>query len=128
MVLAIIGVLFALAAPSFRRSLEQSHADIAGANLRAIWTAQRLYWLENRTFCDSLSKLESLELIDPTVVAASAPYAYVLMTATETTFTARASREESDVWEGHFLIDEAGAITGSVSSPSSGPITPGFLD
>ena len=127
MVMAIISVLFALAAPSFRRGLEQSHADIAGANLRTIWAAQRLYWLENHAFCDSLSELQSLDLIDPTVVAASEPYTYSLA-ATETTFTAQATRSGSEVWSGSFAIDETGAITGTVGSPGGGSITPGFLD
>ena len=46
-VLTIMGVLTSLALPRFSRSLESARADVAGANLRAIWTAERIYWLDN---------------------------------------------------------------------------------
>jgi prepilin-type N-terminal cleavage/methylation domain-containing protein len=127
LVLLIIGVLLASVAPSFRRSLEQSHADIAAANLRSIWTAERLYWLENRTFCDSLSTLQSLDLVDATIVAAAEPYGYSL-SADATTFTAEATRAGSNVWSGNLAIDETGAVTGSVSNGRGTTIEPGFLD
>ena len=42
MVLAVISVLLAMAAPSFQRAAEQSQCNIAAANLQAIWAAQRL--------------------------------------------------------------------------------------
>jgi prepilin-type N-terminal cleavage/methylation domain-containing protein len=126
-VLMIVGILLASAAPSFRRSMEQSHADIAAANLRSIWTAERLYWLENRVFCGSLADLESLGLLDPTIVAASTPYAYSV-TADATTFTAEAVRGGSSRFTGSLAITEAGTITGSVEDGRGTTIEPGFVD
>ena len=57
MIVAVIvaGVLLSIGVPRFQRSLEQSRADVAGANLRAIWSAQRLYWLQNRAFAADLN-------------------------------------------------------------------------
>src|SRR5262245_45728216 len=75
-VVTITGVLISFAAPSFRRAVEQSRADIAGANLRAIWTAQRLYWLEYHKYTENLDELVSLELLDPSLVSATSVYVY----------------------------------------------------
>lgn len=116
-VVAILGVLVASAAPSFRRSIEQSRADIAVANLRAVWAAQRIYWLENREFAEGLVDLESsgMSLIDTTISNAVSPYTYAITEADETSFTATATRAGSDSWSGVFTMDETGAITGTVS-------------
>ncbi|HLA83988.1 MAG TPA: prepilin-type N-terminal cleavage/methylation domain-containing protein [Thermoguttaceae bacterium] len=128
-VVIILGVLLASAAPSFRRSIEQSHADIAGANLRSIWTAERLYWLDNgHRFTDSLSELKSMGLVDPTIVAAERPYEYDIATNDDgTTFTATATRSGSTTWAGGFTIDQTGTFSGSVSG-SGTTLQPGFLD
>ncbi|MBN2216851.1 MAG: prepilin-type N-terminal cleavage/methylation domain-containing protein [Pirellulales bacterium] len=125
---AILGVIIAFAEPSFRRTIEQSRADIAVANLRAIWTAQRLYWLENRTYAESLSDLESLDLLDATLLTASDPYSYQIGDdADETTFTATATRASGGAWSGGFTINQTGAVTGSVSA-SGVTIGPSFQD
>ena len=68
-VLVIMGVLLGLALPRFSRSLESARADVAGANLRAIWSAERIYWLDNRTYTADLSLLCSLNLLDPSIPA-----------------------------------------------------------
>jgi prepilin-type N-terminal cleavage/methylation domain-containing protein len=41
--LVMMSVLVAMGVPRFQLSLEQSRANVAGANLRSIWSAQRLY-------------------------------------------------------------------------------------
>ena len=71
---AIMGVLIGMSAPYFGRSLEQARADFAVANLRAIWAAERLYWLENHAYTDKLTQtspkgLVELGLIDPGIVS-----------------------------------------------------------
>ena len=50
-----MSVLLAMGVPRFQLSLEQARANVAGANLRSIWSAQRLYWLENRTYAPDLA-------------------------------------------------------------------------
>ena len=59
MVFIIMGVMIGLAMPRFSRSLESARADVAGANLRAIWTAERIYWLDNRTYTADLDLLRA---------------------------------------------------------------------
>ena len=55
--MVVLGVLLSMGIPRFQQSLEQSRADVAGANLRSIWSAQRLYWLENRAYAPDLTTL-----------------------------------------------------------------------
>ena len=126
LVLVVIGVLVSMSAPSFHRTIEQSSADIAAANLRAIWSAQRLYWLENRTYTSDLSELESLGLLDPIIIAGTSRYAYAVPTADATTLTATATRTGSVRWTGQFTIDETGILSGTVQAPGQPAIVPGF--
>ena len=66
-VVAVVGVMAAFAVPSYYRAVEQSRVDIAGANLRAIWAAERLYWLNNQTYTTNLQTLQNLGLLDPKI-------------------------------------------------------------
>ena len=126
-VCTVMVILVSMATPSFRRSMEQSRADMAGANLRAIWTAQRVYWLEYRTYTNDLSVLESLDLLDPTIGAATTRYVYAISAADDDTFLATATRSGSDLWTGQFTIDEDGTVSGVVQALGKPDITPGFL-
>jgi prepilin-type N-terminal cleavage/methylation domain-containing protein len=126
-VLAMIGVLVSMAAPSFRRSMEHSRADVAGSHLRAVWAAQRLHWLEYRAYAGDLATLVSEGLLDPTLVAGTSGYAYSISAADNSTFTALATRIGSARWTGQFAVDESGTISGNVQAPGEPPIVPGFL-
>ena len=126
--LAVIGVLMASSAPSFSRSIEQSHADMAGANLRAIWSAQRLYWLEHRTFADDLTTLESLGLLDPTIISGGRRYRYAIADSDDETFAASATRVGSARWSGQFSVDETGSVSGTIQASGVPDISPGFVD
>jgi prepilin-type N-terminal cleavage/methylation domain-containing protein len=125
-VLVVIGVLSALALPRFQRAVEQSRADIAAANLRAIWAAEQLYWLDQRTYATDLTTLQGCGLLDPQIVQATSGYVYSLSQASSSTFTAAAVRTGSTVWAGEFDVDQTGSITGSLSASGQASITPGF--
>jgi Tfp pilus assembly protein PilE len=125
-VLAIVGVLISMSAPSFRRSLEHARADIAGANLRAIWTAQRIYWLEHRQYASDLVDLEEAGLLDPTVRAGNAYYAYAIVSADAASFLATATRIGSTKWSGQFSIGADGALAGSITAEGETTIRPAF--
>jgi type IV pilus assembly protein PilE len=115
--LAIMGVLATLGIPRFHVSLEQSRANVAGASLRSIWSAQRLYWLDNRTYAPDLSTLQSANLIDPSLATTTAPYTYQMTTASDgSSFTATATRSGTTSWTGSFSIDSSGNLTGQVQS------------
>ncbi len=124
LVLAIVSVLVALSAPSFRRATEQAQADIAAANLRAIWSTQRFYWLDNRSFASNLSDLQSM--LDPSIAAASTPYTYTISVVDNNTFTVTATRTGSSKWAGQITIDQTGAMAGSIQASGETAITPGF--
>jgi prepilin-type N-terminal cleavage/methylation domain-containing protein len=121
-VLVIMSVLVAMGVPRFQQSLEQSRADVAGAILRSIWSAQRLYWLQYRTYAPDLATLQSANLIDPSLATATAPYTYQVTVASESTFTATATRSGSSFWAGSFTIAADGTFSGSVQLSGQGPL------
>lgn len=124
-VLIIMSVLVSMALPRFSRSLESARADIAGANLRAIWTAERIYWLDNRTYTANLADLLSANLIDPSITTDTF-YNYVVTGANSSTFTATAQRAPGVSWSGTLTITQDGAITGTLVCPGQSSITIGF--
>ena len=125
--MTILGVLLAFASPSVMRSVEQSHADLAGASLRSISSAQRFFWLENRTYADDIDDLINAELVDGELVH-SARYEITIVSADAEGFVARARRRSfngagnavyNGAWSGEFDIDETGEISGEVEGPHS---------
>jgi general secretion pathway protein G len=125
-VVTVMSVLIAMAIPSFQRSLEQSRADVAAANLRAIWSAERLYWLENRTYTSDLTELQSLGVLDPMIVSGTSWYAFAVIAADSTAFTATVTRTGSSLWTGQFTIDETGTVSGVIQASGEPDIVPGF--
>jgi type IV pilus assembly protein PilE len=124
-VTVIVGILASMSVPSFQRGLEQSRADLAAANLRAIWSAQRLYWLDNREYAPDLTTLESLGLLDQ-AVSGQANYDFEITWADESTFTATASRDSNARWNGTFTIDQTGVTSGVLSGSGLPDIVPAY--
>jgi prepilin-type N-terminal cleavage/methylation domain-containing protein len=126
-VLTMISIVATMCLPTFQVAVEQSQANIAGANLRAIWSAQRLYWLEYHSYTTELTALQALKLVDPSLpitAGAQVPggYTYALgATATANAFTATATRATY----GSYTIDQDGNLSGSVTVAGA-TITPGF--
>ena len=139
-VLTVIAVMTAMAIPYFGRTLEQSQANIAAANLRAIWAAERFYWLENSTYTLNLSDLQpptstnpqALGLIDPEIGPATPQndyYDYYVSAGSggiTNTFTAHATRKVNTTWTGSFTIDDMGATSGTLQAAAQTGIVPGF--
>jgi prepilin-type N-terminal cleavage/methylation domain-containing protein len=131
--IAVMAILIGISVPRFARVLEQSRADFAAANLRAIWAAQRLYWLENHVYTDKLSQaspsplgLFELGLVDPQIVSTTGDYAYTITSANSNTFQAAATRSGNTCWRGAFTIDQTGTVGGTLSAAGEPHITPGF--
>jgi prepilin-type N-terminal cleavage/methylation domain-containing protein len=113
--LVMMSVLVAMGVPRFQLSLEQSRANVAGANLRSIWSAQRLYWLESRSYAPDLTTLASANLVDPSFASANAPYTYsVTVSSDGSSVSATATRSGSSSWSGGFTIASDGSFSGSV--------------
>ena len=111
--------------PRFSRSLESARADVAGANLRAIWTAERIYWLDNRTYTADLDLLCSLNLLDPSIPS-NTYYSYLVTAADSATFTATAQRSGGASWSGTLTITQDGVLTGSLTKSGEADIEVGF--
>jgi competence protein ComGC len=126
-VLTVISVILAMSVPSAIRTMEQTHADVAGANLQVIASAQRYYWLDHRSYAADLATLETAGLLDPSILSGRGRYAYSIDEADAARFRAVAVRTGSEVWSGEFSIDETGDLTGWVQAVGSQHhITPGF--
>ena len=90
--MTILAILISFSTPSVMRSLEQSHADLAGAGLRMVSTAQRFYWLQNRTYAANLQTLIDDGLIDQDLQATAPRYEFSIASASATGFQAQARR------------------------------------
>jgi prepilin-type N-terminal cleavage/methylation domain-containing protein len=123
----IIAILSAMAAPVYVRSIEQGQLDMAAGTLKNICSAQRVYWLSNKTFADDLGTLKTLDLLDtsiPTVASGTSKYTYAITLADDTVFEASATRVNSTSWSGGIAITESGGISGNITSVSGGTLNP----
>ena len=101
----IMGVITSFGVPRFTRSLEQARVDVAAANLRAIWVAERLYWLKHQSYADGLATLVSdpadgENFLDRSLLTAGSNgsgYTYQVDAADAASFTASASRERIEL-------------------------------
>jgi len=124
-VMTILGVLLSFGIPSFQLAIEQSRAQVASANLEAIWSAQRLYWLANRTYAPDLATLQSAGMLDPSL-GSQTFFIYEIASADANTFVATATRVSNVKWNGTFTIDQSGTLSGVLSAPPQQNITAGF--
>jgi prepilin-type N-terminal cleavage/methylation domain-containing protein len=128
-VLIIICLMATMAAPIYSRAIEHAKAETAAASLRSVWSAQRIYWLENKTFAPSLNALESMDLVTPALAqtqsSPGATYVYQIASADSGQFSATATRNGSGVWAGQFQIGEDGLVTGVITGPGGQQISPG---
>jgi len=124
-VLTVLGVLASLGIPSFQLALEQSRAQVASANLEAVWSAQRLYWLQNHTYASDLATLQSAGMLDPSL-GGQTFYAYEIASADDASFMATATRTSNAKWNGTFSIDQSGTLSGVLSDPPRPEIAAGF--
>ncbi|MDX2036778.1 MAG: prepilin-type N-terminal cleavage/methylation domain-containing protein [Isosphaeraceae bacterium] len=124
-VVTILGILVSIAAPSYRRAVEQARVDVAAAHLRSIWAAQRMHYLEERAFAIDFTTLEAGDLLDTSPLASDPWYVY-LLESNGTTFTISATRTGSSVYSGTLVIGPDGVVTGSISTAGGPALSPGF--
>jgi len=124
-VLVVMMILAQFMVYPTQKAMEQSRADIAVAGLRAIWTAQRLYYIENQTYATSLNVLVSAGLLslkdfNQTSDDSTRHYYYMIDAgASSTTFTASAWRYDRrdgtlTPWNGSLTINQDGTVDGYV--------------
>lgn len=126
--MAIICILITMSTPIFSRAVEQAKLDAAARDLQTIWTAQRVYWLDDRSYASYLATLYQKDLLGSKLVltegSLTASYVFSIETADDDTFTAVATRNASNKWSGEIQIDEFGEITGSISATDGTVLTP----
>jgi prepilin-type N-terminal cleavage/methylation domain-containing protein len=116
--LTIVAALTAMSIPGFQRAIEQSRADVAVANLRAIWAAERVYWLESQVYAD-LPTLKGRGLLDPTFDESDTAYTYSSATSDDNFvnhFQVTAT-PRNGTWTGQYTIRETGSIEGEIRPP-----------
>lgn len=130
-VMTIMGVMLAIPAPMFFRAVEQSKLDVAAGNLRAIWGAQRFYYLEYGRFgtLDELapdpdpsvapSTLHAA-LIEPTIASGATFYVY---TVSPDGLSATARHPGAARYQGAITIDQNGTLTCGVTCAGE-PMSP----
>jgi prepilin-type N-terminal cleavage/methylation domain-containing protein len=128
--LTIMAVMISIPAPLFTRAIEQSRLDVAAANVRAVWCAERLYRLEYGTYTD-LDTLAAEKLLDPTLASGgSSYYAYSVSAADGSTmvdsFVVRAIHPDSPRCSGYLTIDQDGRLACSVSYGGTSAMNPSF--
>ena len=126
--MTIVCLLATMAIPLYTRAVEQSRLDVASAKLRTIWSAQRIYWLERRSYTSSMTDLNQMDLLDPSLLAAGGTpqvvFVYQIVQANDATFLARAVRSGSRSWLGSIVIDETGRLTGAITGPDGQRLVP----
>lgn len=111
-IVAITGILAAIAVPSYKVALEQARVDQAAATLRTIWAAQRFYKLDNASYAAGLEPLQQAGLLDDDLDTTSFAFA-----VDPSGFPITATRAGGQgTWTGALSVDAEGVITGSVSA------------
>lgn len=126
--MTIMVILVTMSAPMYGRAVEQARLDTAARNLRTIWAAQRVYWLEEHTFADNLVVLQAMDLVSPRLASgrlySSAFYVYDIDEADNSSFIASVTRNSSRRWSGTIHIDERGDVTGQIVNADGSRLSP----
>ena len=125
----VLAVLVGFSVPRFRKSFEQARVDLATANLQSIWTAQRLYKVQNGSFAASIADLG--DYLDPAFVTnvnrTGSNFLYYISSTTysSTTFDAQAVRNPAitTFWYGYIDLDQSGLLVGGIRSTDGDLIT-----
>lgn len=123
-VLAILMTVIGAVGPSYRTAKEQTNVDGGCAMLMSIWHAQRIHWLETKTYAGTLQELVEAGELDAPVAVAATPFAFAIESADGEEFEARATRQGSDEWSGALVVDQKGAIGGFVENGDGKRVEP----
>lgn len=121
----VLMIIMNFAIPQYRVAMEQNRVDLAGSRLLMIYTAQRMYFVENQTFAPALSDLIGKKLLDPSLApgaGADSKFFYAIDSADATAFSAKATRSSTptpQVFSGFIAINQKGELSGTVQSADS---------
>ena len=129
-VVAIIGIIAAIAIPNLLASRRASNEASAIASMRTIGTAQATYLStvgSNTTYADSLATLNTAKLIDDALATGTKTgYGFSLTFAagSPTQFSANADPTSSSTGTRYFFVNESGVIRADTAAATvaSAPI------
>jgi Tfp pilus assembly protein PilE len=122
--LVVVVLLATMGMPIYQRAMEQARVDMAGAQLRSIYAAQRVYYLEHKSFAHDLQTLRRSDLIEQSLVEGSSAFVFQFTGAAGESFTATATRRNSSVWTGSLEITESGVLTGCIAGRNPPALLP----
>lgn len=119
----VLMVIIRFAIPQYRVAIEQNRVDLAGSRLLMIYTAQRMYFVDNQTFAPAMGDLVHAKLLDAQLAGGGdSKFGYGISGASPTGFTATATRLSTPTpqyFAGDLTIDEKGILGGNVHSVDS---------
>ncbi len=128
-VVAIIGIIAAIAIPNLLASRRAANESAAIGSLRTIGSAEATYLSTigaNTTYTD-LAGLGTAQLVDNvlgTNGSTKSGYTYTTVNATTSTFQTNADPVSSSTGTRHFFADESGVIRFSASAAANASSTP----
>ncbi len=124
-VVAIIGVISAIAVPGLRKARQKAQAGSAIQTLRMVVTAENMYNIKYKEYT-TLAGLNPEGTLDPTVSAGSkSGYTFTLeLLNSNKNFTCTATPEEEPGSSPYFFVDDTGVIRTNLGAPADGSSTP----
>ena len=133
----LIGLFAAMAIPSYRSSVEQARTDMAAANLRTLWAAQRFFYLNERSYTSDTDDLIAYGVFKRSEISSATPggpflmyndpsFTYRIELQPNGDFQATATRSAGIAFSGVLTIDAAGVVTGEVIDTDGRVVRPGF--
>ncbi len=110
----------------YTKVVEQSALDLAASHLESVWTAQRLYWIENARYADSIDELQESGVLDSMAAPARTRFEYGIRTGDDDYFVAFARRVKGASWNGRLAITPDGEVTGYLNSGGSRLYPPNY--
>jgi len=89
-----------------------------------VWLAERLHWLEHRSYSDDLDELADGRLVDQALLDQTEPFVFAIESADAGTLSVTAERTGSEAWSGLLDIDESGAVGGSTQHEDGTVVSP----
>lgn len=133
----LVGIFAAMAIPSYRSSVEQARTDMAAANLRTLWAAQRFFYLNERYYTSETedliaygifkhSEISSASAGGPFLMYNDPSFLYRIVLQPNGEFQATATRSAGTTFHGVLTIDAAGVVSGEVTDTRGRVVRPGF--
>src|SRR5262250_2544155 len=123
-VVAIIGILAAIATPLLRKAKNTADAGSAVATVRTLVTAERLYQIKFDLY-GTLTDLVPEATLDTTVQSGTkSGYAFLItLSADKKSFNCTADPLVDDSDAAHYFVDETGVIRSKQGSPADATST-----